>query len=273
MVGYFDSLGQLARFHEDGDLLTLGRQEVEDFLLDITQERGLSQTTALVRFRDLRAFYNWAVAEELIDASPMARIPTPQIVDEAPAIVPDEDIRSLLKAASGRTHDDRRDTAIIRLWCEAGSPRVAEMAGIQEPDLDMRRDRVTLHGKGGKTRTIPFGASTGQAIDRYLRERRKHRDARRYSELWLGARGKPLGPSGLYQMLVRRCRQAGIGRIHPHQLRHTAAHIWKMEGGSDSDAMELFGWSSAEMPRVYGRSAANDRAQAIAQRKSIADRL
>lgn len=30
--------------------------------------------------------------------------------------------------------------------------------------------------------------------------------------------------SGTAQLLERRCGEAAIGEIHPHQLRHTAAH-------------------------------------------------
>lgn len=274
IVGYTESLGQLAAFHDD-DLLELGRKHLEDFLLDITEPdgRALKASTAMVRYRDLRAFYNWAVKEELIDSSPMAKVPAPEVVDDPPPVVPDDDLRQLLAGCAGKDFDARRDTAIIRIWCEPGSPRVAEMAGLTVDAVDLRHDQITMRGKGGKLRTIPFGAATGQAIDRYLRERRKHRDASRFEQMFLGARGKPLSPSGLYQMLERRCAQVGLSRIHPHQLRHTAAHAWADAEGSEADAMSLFGWLSPEMPRRYGRSAQLERAQRAARRKSLGDRL
>lgn len=275
IVGYLDSLNQLAAFHDGEDLLELKREQLEDFLLDLTDPdgRGLAGSTALVRYRDMRAFYNWAVTEELIDASPMARVVAPTVVDDPPAVVPDDVLRQLIKGCAGTDFEARRDTAIIRLWCEPGSPRVSEMAGLTVETVDLRHDQITMRGKGGKLRTVPFGAATGQALDRYLRERRKHRDARRFESLWLGSRGKPLSPSGLYQMLERRCRNVGLDRIHPHQLRHTAAHAWADAEGSEADAMSLFGWSSPEMPRRYGRSAQLERAQRAARRKSLGDRL
>lgn len=49
---------------------------------------------------------------------------------------------------------------------------------------------------------------------------------------------------GLRQMIGRRGEQAGIPGLHPHQLRHSAAHRWMAEGGSEGDAMRLFGWKS-----------------------------
>jgi site-specific recombinase XerD len=36
---------------------------------------------------------------------------------------------------------------------------------------------------------------------------------------------------GVGQMLERRAAQAGIPRIHPHQLRHTVCHEWLAHGG------------------------------------------
>ncbi len=48
--------------------------------------------------------------------------------------------------------------------------------------------------------------------------------------LWLGPKG-PMTESGIAQMLERRCGQAGMDKVHPHQLRHTAAHTWLAAGG------------------------------------------
>jgi site-specific recombinase XerC len=275
---YREALDQLAAFHKGADVLELTREQVEDYLLHVQElpkrRAGVTTSaTAANRYRSLRAFFNWVVVEEMLDRSPMARIPEPTMPDNAPAIVPDDTLGKLLKACIGTGYEARRDTAIIRLWCEPGSPRVSEMAGIKVDHLDMLHDQVTVHGKGGKIRIVPFGAKTGQALDRFLRERRKHELAKRFEELWLGARGKPLASSGLYQMLERRCDQAGVARIHPHQLRHTAAHVWKDADGSDGDAMALFGWTSPEMPRIYGRSAGAERAQRSARRRSLGDRL
>ena len=268
---YRETLLQLAAHHPGADITALTRAQIEDFLLAAIESRNAAATVHR-KYRNLRAFFNWVVDEELLDRSPMARIPEPTVPDRPVAVVPDDQIKALLKACGGTAFADWRDAAIIRLWCEAGSPRVSEMAGVPLDALDMRRDQVTLHGKGDKIRTIPFGAKTGQAMVRYLYARAKHRDIN-LPALWLSVRRGALSPSGAYQMLERRCQEAGIEHIHPHQLRHTAAHIWKSNGGSDGDAMALFGWESAAMPQHYGKSAEVERAQRAARRTSQADRL
>lgn len=48
-------------------------------------------------------------------------------------------------------------------------------------------------------------------------------------------------------MLWRRAEQAGIGKIHPHQFRHTFAHTWLAQGGNEGDLVRLTGWSSRDM--------------------------
>ena len=268
---YEEAILLLSAFHGGADVAELDQADIEEFIAD--QLKRHKASTAAVRYRSLRAFYNWCVTEEIIERSPMRRMVEPEPTDAPPPVLPDDKLAALLKACNGKDFADRRDTAIIRMWCEPGSPRVAEMAGLAVDNFDLSHDQVTVHGKGDRIRVIPFGAKTGQAIDRYLRVRGKHRDAK-LPAMWLAAReGIPITASGLAQMLRRRAEQAGIGHVHPHQLRHTSAHIFADLGGSDGDAMALFGWRSPDMPRRYGRSAAVERAQRTSRRMSPADRL
>jgi site-specific recombinase XerD len=73
--------------------------------------------------------------------------------------------------------DDRRDTAIVRLFLDTGM-RSSELAGLLVTDIDLDQDVAVVLGKGSRPRACPFGDRTGQAIERYLRERSKHQLAR-----------------------------------------------------------------------------------------------
>src|SRR5262249_19889939 len=150
--------------------------------------------------------------------------------------------------------------------------RRGEIAGLTLDAIDWDREVAVVTGKGKRPRACPFGAKASQALDRYMRERAKHPDARVEQALWLGVRG-PLTDSGIAQVVRRRGVEAGLGPIHPHQFRHTFAHQFRMDGGSDSDLQALGGWRSPQMLTRYGRSAAAERAREAHRRHSPGDRI
>ena len=153
----------------------------------------------------------------------------PPKLDERPVpVIPDNTIRHLLSACSGRSFEDRRDTAILFVLIDTGA-RLSEVADLRlDEDLDLEFDELHVIGKGRRGRTLPLGRRAMKALDRYLRARVRHKDEELHW-LWLGPRGH-LTKSGFAQMIRRRCRQAGVEQVHPHQFRHTFAHKWAVEG-------------------------------------------
>lgn len=232
------------------------------------------------QFRGLRAYFRWLCKQG--DRT----TPSPVDGDDAPSVPikefpphTDDEIRALLAVCKGNDFESLRDFAIILTLVDIG-PRVEGLSGIRYTpdnkathDLQLGQYRVRITLKGGEEYWAPLGLKVAAVIDRYIRRGRAHHPwADDSDHLWLGRKGR-LTKTGIQQMLKRRGAEAGVFDVHPHRFRRTSATAFIDAGGSETDAMHIYGWRSPSMPRRYTEATARERARQAHKRLSPGDRF
>ncbi len=269
---YCLAVKQLRAFLAENGLPTAAAEvqkpHLRDYMTAVLEAH--KSATANTKFYALKAFFNYLVEDEEVRWHPMEGMsPPPAPAPEVPVLAEDV-IGALLKTCKSNSFEDRRDAALIMMLLDTGC-RVSELSNLELDDVADGAARVM--GKGRKPRSVFYGSSTARVLDRYLRARDRHKDAPYTEALWLGKRG-PMTRFGIRDVLERRCDAAGVGRVHPHQFRHTFAHQWLADGGNETDLMRLTGWSSRSMLSRYAASAADARAaESYRRRQSPADKL
>jgi site-specific recombinase XerD len=268
---YMEAVRQFGVFmaHDLGlEPTDVSRENVEHFIGHLLDTR--SPATANNRFRALQQFFKWLDTEGHIRSNPMIEMKPPYVPEEPVPVCSPEAVRALLATCGGRRFEDDRDAAIIMVLYDSGLRR-GGLLGLGTTDVCLDAMQLEVTEKGSRRRIVPFGRKTAKALDRYELARTRHPYAY-LDSYWISRKGR-FGESGLALMLKRRCIQAGIRPIHPHQLRHTWAHEYQADGGQEGDLQRLGGWRSRRMLDRYGASAAGERARRAYRKHSPGDRL
>ncbi|MEU9823794.1 tyrosine-type recombinase/integrase [Micromonospora chersina] len=144
-----------------------------------------------------------------------------------------------------------RDRLLLELLYATGV-RISEACGLDVTDVDQARRVVRVLGKGRRERAVPYGVPAQRALDEWLARGRPALAAPRSGgALLLGARGGRLNPTTARRIVAGYAETAGLPRVTPHGLRHSAAtHL--LEGGADLRAVqELLGHSSLASTQIY----------------------
>ena len=108
---------------------TIHREHVEAFIVDLLER--WRPATAHNRYAGLQAFFRWAVDEELVKVSPMAKMRPPKIPEAPVPVLRQEQLEALLAVVKrDKTFLGRRDHAILRLLVKTGARR-AEVANLR----------------------------------------------------------------------------------------------------------------------------------------------
>jgi site-specific recombinase XerD len=252
------------------DVGTITRATIEAYFTHLI-DAGAAPATQAMAYKCLRQFFNYLLDDEEISRHPMAKVRQPKVEDPVVEVLPDADLAKMVATCATNSFVDRRDAAVLRVLMDAGTRRT-ETTTMTLPGIDLEAGTIEVMGKGRKPRTVVIGDATAAALDRYLRARARHAWAGKTDRLWLGQRG-PMGDDGVASIVAKRAAMAGLGHVHPHQLRHTWASQMKEANMQPDELKLLAGWSTDAMLQRYGRATVTRRAIASGRKASVVDRL
>ena len=216
------------------------------------RETGLSVRSITRNLVALRQFYRFLEKERIIQENPVPRLLLPVESRRLPTTLTHDDVERLLNQPSPSTLLGLRDRAMLEFLYATGL-RVSELVSLHTQQVNLEGDYLTVRGKGGKVRVLPFGRWAEERLRLYLREVRPKLVQRRTSSvLFLTRSGKALTRQGFWKLIRRHALAAGIERkVTPHTLRHSfATHL--LEGGADLRAVQsMLGHSDISTTQIY----------------------
>lgn len=167
-----------------------------------------------------------------------------------------EEVKALLQVCGLHNRETGiRDAALISLLYITGMRRF-EAAKLQVGDFDTLTGQITIHdGKGRKSRTSYVDGNAKAHLMNWLRLRGVSRPGALF--LTVDSRGnitdKQLGDQSIYDMLVRRGKQAGLEHFSPHDLRRSAISEMLDRDVDISTVAKVVGHSSLDTTKRYDR--------------------
>ncbi|HHP7233682.1 MAG TPA: site-specific tyrosine recombinase XerD [Desulfobacterales bacterium] len=201
--------------------------------------RGLSARSRARHLVTIRGFYQFLVAENVLEKDPSVLIDLPKSGLKLPEVLSYDEVRRILDAPDVEKSNGIRDAAMLELLYASGL-RVSELVNLRVQDVNLEAGYVRVFGKGAKERVVPFGRHAREKMSGYLESARSRLLKGRSSIYLFPARaGRPMTRQGFWKLLRRYCTKAGIRKtITPHTLRHSfASHL--LEGGADLRAVQI----------------------------------
>jgi integrase/recombinase XerD len=249
------SLAEFADWCEKRRSITAPSQVTQPIVSDYLAERkagGLAASSIKLIAVALKIFFRWLAARGATARDPTATLALPRIERYLPETLNEMQVERLLESVDVKRPLGLRDRAIAELLYGSGL-RIAELVNARLENYSAEEGLLRVTGKGSKTRIVPVGRKTREAVEAYLlRERPGLVKRRTGSEIFLSSRGTKLTTARVWQIVKQIARQSGLeANIYPHLLRHSFATHLLGNGADLRIIQELLGHADIATTQIY----------------------
>lgn len=231
----------------------IGHMELEDvkpvhlrsFFADMyRREVGVGAIDMVYRL--LSKSFRAAIADDLIEKSPMAAIKRPKQA----ATKLDPPAREELDAIVAAIQPRYKALTLVMAWCGL---RIGEAAGLRAEDWDATTRRLYIRQQSARygigelktdasRRMVVAPQFVADAIERHMKKY-PPLDGR----LFYTRAGNWLTNDSYYGAFQTACRKAGVRRFHPHELRHHAVSAMLRQGAPVKAVQTVVGHTTPNM--------------------------
>ncbi|MFQ5583437.1 MAG: site-specific tyrosine recombinase XerD [Calditrichia bacterium] len=255
IFSYEADLKRYIRFLKDNNLSPSGKiplMTVQNYS-ELLWRLGLSAGSVARSFSAMRGFHRFLMAEGISKENPTELLETPHLSRKLPEVLSIDQISKLMEAPDVEQPMGIRDRAILEIFYGCGL-RVSEVIDLRLENVFTDEGIIRVIGKGNKERVIPVGEEAVFWLENYLGRVRPllSRGITSRSQVFLNRFGKPVSRMGIWKMVQKYVRKAGITRhVSPHVFRHSfATHL--LENGADLRAVqEMLGHADISTTQIY----------------------
>ena len=250
---------------EDFDPTQLDADDVKGWMMQMLEE-GQSPRSVKRRLSAVKSLYRFLLGLGLVKVNITSMVIVPKADKPLPIFFRESEMEAFKDRNKVPCYEEgmdkadwlaaMRDYLVVELLYQTGMRR-AELAALEDKDVDVRGRQIRVFGKRRKERMVPMGESLGQLVEEYLRVKREilldgdgfgiFLVRKKRNGEWVA-----LGAAGIYNIVRARMGEVSTLKKHsPHVLRHTFATTMLNNGADVRTIQTLLGHSSLEATQVY----------------------
>lgn len=250
---------------EDFDPKQLDADDVKAWMLQMLED-GQSPRSVKRRLSAVKSLYRFLLSLGLVKINITSKVMLPKVDKPLPIFFRESEMQAFKeqnrvpKYDEGMDREDwleaMRDYLLVEMLYQTGMRR-AELAALEDKDVDVQGRQIRVFGKRRKERIVPMGEQLAQEIEAYLQVKQEIVYGHEGYGIFLVRKKRngewvALGAAGIYNVVRARMGEVSTLKKHsPHVLRHTFATTMLNNGADIRSIQTLLGHSSLEATQVY----------------------